>query len=403
MAHRDHGDGGIDERGKDRWRLRYRVGGKRYTKAFHGSISEARKELRRLLKSGDDGQHVAPDRITLAEWVAQWLALIERKQEGDTQPTRRRGLVNARSLERYGELLRLHVIPTLGQRKLQNILPSELDNLYMTLEKTLAPRTVRHVHITLGTCLGAAVRKGLIVGSPTVRAEAPSLGDSEAGQVLEEAQLAALLNGFRNSTLFPLVSVAAFTGARRNEILALQWSDFDANKKTLTIRRSVEETKAHGRRTKEPKTKRGRRTITLDDGLVDLLRAQRERHLRIAAGVPDGAPVDLSLARLPEGALIFPSPAGGSFDFRRHRAPKGLSKEFRKHARKLGFPKLRLHDLRATHGTMLLDAGVPVHVVAARLGHDPAVLLKNYAKRTQGADDRAAAVIGTLSKGVLGG
>jgi integrase len=61
-----------------------------------------------------------------------------------------------------------------------------------------------------------------------------------------------------------------------------------------------------------------------------------------------------------------------------------------------------LHDLRGSHETFLLDRGVPVHVVAARCGHDPAILLRNYAKRTRTADTSAAAVIGSLSKGVLG-
>ena len=69
--------------------------------------------------------------------------------------------------------------------------------------------------------------------------------------------------------------------------------------------------------------------------------------------------------------------------------------------RKLGFPELRLHDLRGSHETLLLDAGVPVHVVAARCGHDPAVLLRSYAKRTRKADTSAAAVIGALAKNVL--
>lgn len=64
--------------------------------------------------------------------------------------------------------------------------------------------------------------------------------------------------------------------------------------------------------------------------------------------------------------------------------------------------ELRLHDLRGTHETLLLDAGVPVHVVAARCGHDPAVLLRSYAKRTRKADRSAAGVIGSISKGVLG-
>ena len=69
---------------------------------------------------------------------------------------------------------------------------------------------------------------------------------------------------------------------------------------------------------------------------------------------------------------------------------------------KLGFPKLRFHDLRGSHETLLLDAAVPVHVVAARCGHDPAVLLRTYAKRTRKADTSAAAIIGKLSKGILG-
>jgi integrase len=74
---------------------------------------------------------------------------------------------------------------------------------------------------------------------------------------------------------------------------------------------------------------------------------------------------------------------------------------FKHRAVKLGFPTLRFHDLRGSHETCLLDAGVPVHVVAARCGHDPAVLLRAYARRTKKADDTAAAVVGTLMKGVL--
>ena len=74
MAKRSHGDGGIDQRGENTYRLRYRVGGKRYNKTFHGTLTEARRELRRLLKSGDDGGHVAPSKKTLGQWIEEWLA-----------------------------------------------------------------------------------------------------------------------------------------------------------------------------------------------------------------------------------------------------------------------------------------------------------------------------------------
>jgi integrase len=63
---------------------------------------------------------------------------------------------------------------------------------------------------------------------------------------------------------------------------------------------------------------------------------------------------------------------------------------------------IRFHDLRCSHETLLLDSGTPIHVVAARCGHDPAVLLRVYAKRTRRADTSAAAVITAIAKEILG-
>jgi integrase len=102
---------------------------------------------------------------------------------------------------------------------------------------------------------------------------------------------------------------------------------------------------------------------------------------------------------------MFPNPPapGESFSFTTLRNPDNTTKTFVRKANDLGFKGLRLHDLRGTHETLLLDRGVPVHVVAARCGHDPAVLLRSYARRTRKADTSAAAVIGDLSHGVLGG
>jgi integrase len=181
--------------------------------------------------------------------------------------------------------------------------------------------------------------------------------------------------------LFPIAAVAAFTGARRNEILGLRCNDLDAKNKTLRIERAVEFTKKYGLNLKEPKRARHKRTITIDDDLIELLLAEREKLLRIKAGVPDSAAVDLSLVKLPDDAMMFPNPPerGESFSFAKLRNPDNMTKEFMRKAAKLGFPGLRFHDLRCTHDTLLLDGGVPVHVVAARCGHDPAVLLRIYA------------------------
>ena len=73
MTKRSYGDGGIDQRGENSFRLRYRIGKHRYSVTFQGTLAEAKKELRALLRSGDTGEHVAPDKGTLAEWAREWI------------------------------------------------------------------------------------------------------------------------------------------------------------------------------------------------------------------------------------------------------------------------------------------------------------------------------------------
>lgn len=92
---------------------------------------------------------------------------------------------------------------------------------------------------------------------------------------------------------------------------------------------------------------------------------------------------------------------GGTFDLAKPRNPRHVTQEFLRRSAALGFPSLRFHDLRVTHETHLLDAGVGVHVVAARAGHDAGTLLRVYAKRTRKAETSAAAVISDLSKDTL--
>ena len=123
---RSHGDGGVDQRGEDVWRLRYRIGGRRFTKTVHGTRSEAQKVLRQLLYAGDTGEHVAPDKMTVGQWVEHWIST-------GCPGNKRRKQVGERSTERYAELLRHHVVPVLGERQLQQLDSVEIDELYLQL------------------------------------------------------------------------------------------------------------------------------------------------------------------------------------------------------------------------------------------------------------------------------
>jgi integrase len=177
----------------------------------------------------------------------------------------------------------------------------------------------------------------------------------------------------------------------------LRWTDIDLTAKAISVSRNVEQTEAGGRAVKKPKTSRGVRTFEIDGQLCELLRWERDAQLRLVAGLPDGADVDMSLIRLPKDALCFPAIGP---DLTALRSPHSVYSMFKERAKALGFD-MRFHDLRGTHSTILLDKGVPVHVVAKRIGDDPATLLRRYAKRTRKADTDAANIIGTLTAGVL--
>jgi integrase len=137
-----------------------------------------------------------------------------------------------------------------------------------------------------------------------------------------------------------------------------------------------------------------------------MLLAEKARYQRLQAGIPDGVDVDHSLVRLPAGALMFPAAPEKreNFDFTKWRNPRNFSKEFARRAGLIGFSRIRFHDLRGIHSTALLDAGIPVHTVAQRIGDDPATLLRNYTKRRRSkqADKSLASALASFSGGFLG-
>jgi integrase len=354
---------------------------------------EVETECRRLVREIDTGDFVMTDNSTVAQWIEHWLSI--------GCPGRKRKAVGNKTRERYGELLRTYILSSLGNRPLQKLQSTEIDALYTRLREKISERTLLNAHVVFASALAMAFRTRKIGRNQMLDVvKVPSPGEADHGIVLDKDELRTLVQGFkeRDSILIPIVATLALTGMRRGECLALRWSDFDAKAKTLRIERSVEETEA-GLAIKGPKKDSHKRTIAISDDLVALLTEQRAQHLRIVAGVPSGAEVDFSLVRLPDGALIFPAMSNG--DLTTLRSPRAVSTLFKHIAKRIGFPKVRLHDLRGSHETALLDAGVPVHTVAARCGHDPATLLRSYAKRTRKADESAAAVIGALSAGVL--
>jgi integrase len=365
---RDHGDGGIDARGPERWRLRWRVGGKRYSKSFHGTKKAAQAEMRRLLKSVDDGAHVAPDKTTLAAYLQAWLS-----GSNDLSP---------KTLERYRQLAEQQIIPHLGTMPLQNLRPAQIQEWHATLLRSggmrgrpLSARTVGHAHRVLHRALERALRLEMITRNAATVLRPPKVESTEVA-ILSPEQITDLLARLDGHPMHPIVAFAIGTGMRRGEICALAWEAIDLDASMVRVERSLEET-AGGLRFKPPKTRHGRRTISIPANVVEILRAHRRRQaeLRMALGLGRPALDD----------LVFPLLDGAPYP------PDKLSRDWGNIVRGKKLPRIMFHSLRHAHASALIAAGLDVVTISRRLGHgSPAITLGVYA-HAFGETDRAAA------------
>ena len=205
----------------------------------------------------------------------------------------------------------------------------------------------------MGSCkaLIDATRRGLVSRNVADDAHAPKRRRPKV-QVRAWAaeQLRQFLAGARNLRLFPAFWVAATTGMRRSELLALRWDDFDASAMTLSVHRALVSV-GYELHESPGKTSSARRSIDLDAQTVDVLNEWRTRLCEEFGGPLRG------------NDYVFPNSSGHATH------PDLFTGAFQRLVATLDLPRLRLHDLRHTHATLLLKAGVPIKVVSERLGH----------------------------------
>jgi integrase len=172
---------------------------------------------------------------------------------------------------------------------------------------------------------------------------------------------------------------------RLGEVLALRWGRVDLDHGAINVREALEHTRAHGIRFKPPKSKAGRRDITLPDILTELLREHRKAQLEMR--------IKLGAGRLPDDALLFGDIDGNT------PSPNALSAAWSDFAERIGMPDVTFHALRHTHASQLIDAGVDIVTISKRLGHaKPDITLRIYAHLFHKDDGKAAAAINAALK-----
>ena len=249
----------------------------------------------------------------------------------------------------------------------------------------LAARTVGHAHRLLGTVLNRAVENGTISRNVAAIRKPPKVKDEEI-QILSAEQIAEVLAKLNGHTLHPVVALAFATGMRRGELLGLQWGDIDLDTASpvLRVERSVEETRA-GLRLKSPKTKRGRRNITLPPAAVTMLRAHKVKQMeqRLLLG---------------QGAIKPDTQVFGTLEDRL-LSPDNLSRDWGRARKARKLPDVSFHALRHTHASVLIAAGENILTISRRLGHDkPSVTLDTYGHLMTGSDATAAKAIEEVLK-----
>jgi integrase len=182
------------------------------------------------------------------------------------------------------------------------------------------------------------------------------------------------------SPLYLQAVLALVTGMRLGEVLALRDRYIDLDKKVIKVREALEETKAHGVRFKAPKSKAGRRDITLPDIAIEALREHRKRMLEMR--------MKLDAGKLPNDALLFSNLGGLPL------RPSAISSDWGETAESIGMPEITFHALRHTHASQLIASGVDIVTISKRLGHaKPSVTLAIYAHMFTSDDRKAAAAI----------
>jgi len=314
------------------------------------SAKLARDKARVSLSSST---YVSPSKATVGEYLSTWINDVHASQ------------LKATTLERYKQVINKHLIPELGAIKLQDLRASHVQALYTNLltrptatGEPLSPRTVELIGTVLKIAIKYAVNVDEVMAvNPASRVPLPKgKGSIPAPWSIQE--LNTFLDVARTHRLFFFFRLSAFTGARRGELLALKWSDFDGSAITISKNRlSVSKQVLVQNSTKGGTN--GQRRVPLDRETIELFTAHRKRQLieRLALGEywHDTGYVFTQENGLP----IYP------------HTPSDL---FKKLLKKAELRPTRLHDQRHLHATELLRLGEPLHVVASRLGHRDAMV-----------------------------
>ena len=308
---------------------------KQVMKGGFSSKPVAERAMVGLMADVQRGQYIPPNKQSLGQFLTEWLKSVQHS-------------LAPRSYESYEAHIRNYIIPNLGGISLKDLTHNHINKMYgELLRRRLSPKTVKGTHIVLRR----ALRDAGLASNPAALASSPRVS-KRPHTIWDEATLKRFLDLAKDHQDYLAWLLLATTGMRRNEVLFLRWKDLDLEKGNVWV--------------ESGKTAASSRSIHLDYHTTMLLREYRKTRMF--------------------SEMVFP-------DVR----PSTFSERFRARVEAWELPRIRLHDLRHTHATLLLKSGVHPKVVQERLGHaNIGMTLDTYSHVVAGMDEGAADLFGDI-------
>ena len=311
-----------------------------------------------ILRELDKGTYQAPEKVTVAQWMDEWLSTFCANK------------VKPLTLQSYQGIIKNHIIPAIGSLKLQAVKGTHIQRLYNSMTAAgLSGKTVKNVSAVLHKAFGMALKQGIIAANPCGAAELPKAEHKEI-HPLTDTEIPLFLSAIDASPMRNAYALCLFAGLREGECLGLSWRQVDFEKGRITVSQQLQKEKTKGGRYYiAPTTKSGKpRTIEPPPITFQYLKAERVKQLenRLKAGSAWDNPDD----------LVFTDEVG------KHYALHTFYKRFKVIAASIGRPDARPHDLRHTAATVAIASGADIKSVQDLLGHATASFTLNVYAHT---------------------
>ena len=332
------------------WEARVTVGadpmtGKQRQRSITGKTQqEVAQKLRQLTAEIDNGTYREPSKMTVGEWLNTW----QEQYLNDLKPLTK---------EMYATAVRIHLKPALGMKKLDALLPADIQRFYNSLmqgEKPLSAKTIKNIHGIFHRALQQALDLGYLRNNPANPCRLPRV-EKPIIHTLDDVSTKKFLKVIQGHRFENLFLVTLFTGLREGEVLGLKWDCVDFTNGSLLVGRQLQRKRDGSSQYYLISPKSGKfRKVVLAPFVQDILHRQRaEQELWRRVAGRDWI----------DTGLVFTDELGDNL------TPETVYKNFKKVAIEIGCPNLHFHSLRHSYAVAALQSGDDIKTVQENLGH----------------------------------